>query len=247
MTDNVGMNDISRRLAVLAAAAALPAFAGADELTVVSRVTVNQGAPTTSTQYIGAQKIRSSDGQHDTIVDLPAGRFTVIDHKKKEYTEFTREDMTAAMQKLEQQMSGPMAGMFEKMMGGKVGEVTVKKGASRKVAGYDCTSYTYTLGENMKYDVCTTQALQLPDQLYYYDALKGPYSMMGPMGKRFEKLFDEMKKIKGFPVAMSSTVNMMAFKMQIDSEATDVRKGAIPASAFVVPAGYRKKDPPFRK
>jgi predicted nucleic-acid-binding Zn-ribbon protein len=247
MNDNAVMRNLSRRFALLAFAAALPAFAGADELTVVSRVTVNQGAPTTSTQYIGAQKIRSSDGEHDTIVDVAAGRFTVINHRKKEYTEFTREDMAAAMQKFEQQMSGPMAGMFEKMMGGKVGEVAVKKGASRKVAGYDCTDYTYTLGENMKYEVCSTQALQLPDQLYYYDALKGPYSMMGPMGKRFEKLFDEMKKIKGFPIAMSSTVNMMAFKMQINSEATEVKKGAIPASAFVVPAGYTKKDMPFKR
>lgn len=236
-----------RRIAVLAVAVVLPALAGADELTVVSRVTVNGKAPSTSTQYIGTQKIRSSDGEHDTIMDVAGGRFTVIDHKKKEYFEFTREEMAAAMQKLEQQMSGPMAGMLDKMMGGKAGPVTVQKGAGRKVAGYDCTDYTYTLGENMKYEVCTTQAVQLPDQLYYYDALKGPYAMMGPMGKRFEQVFDEMKKVKGFPIAMNSTVNLMAFKAQIQSEATEVKKGPIPASAFEVPAGYQKKDSPFKK
>ena len=28
--------------------------------------------------------------------------------------------------------------------------------------------------------------------------------MMGPMGKRFEKVFDEMRKVKGVPIAMSS-------------------------------------------
>ena len=241
------MRHLSRRIAVLACAAALPALAGADELTVVSKVTVNQGPPTTSTQYIGTEKIRSSDGEHDTIVDVAAGRFTVINHKKKEYTEFTREDMAAAMQKFEQQMSGPMGAMLEKMMGGKVGEVTVVKGVSRRVAGYDCTNYAFTLGENMKYEMCSTQALQLPDQLYYYDALKGPYSMMGPMGKRFEKLFDAMKKIKGFPIAMNSSVNLMGFKMNLASEATEVRKGAVPASAFALPSGYAKKAPPFKK
>ena len=238
---------MSRRIAILAVAVAVPALAGGDELTVVSRVTVNGKAPTTSTQYIGAHKIRSSDGEHDTIVDLAAGRFTVIDHQKKEYFQFTRDEMAASMQKLEQQMSGPMAGMFEKMMGGKAGEVTVVKGAARKVAGYDCTNYTYTLGENMKYDVCTTQGVQLPDELYYYDALKGPYAMMGPMGKRFEKLFDAMKKTKGFPVAMNSTVNIMTMKMQIQSEATEIKKGAIPASAFEVPAGYKLKPSPFKR
>ena len=70
--------------------------------------------------------------------------------------------------------------------------------------------------------------------------------MMGPMGKRFEKVFDAMRKVKGFPIAMSSTVNMMGMNMQFASEATEVRKGAIPASAFQLPAGYKKKDSPFK-
>ena len=239
------MSHLPRSIVALAWAAALPALAGAQDITVVSKVTVNQGPPSTSTQYISAGRIRSSDGEHDTIVDVAAGRFTVIDHKKKEYYEFTRDEMLASMQKFEQQMSGPMGAMMEKMMGGKAGEVTVQKGASRKVAGYDCTSYTFSLGENMRYEMCDTQALQLPDQ--YYDALKGPYAMMGPMGKRFEKLFEEMKKIKGFPVAMTSTVNMMGLKMNVASEATEVKRGPIPAAAFQLPAGYTKKATPFKK
>ena len=239
------MSHLSRSIAALACAAALPALAGAEDITIVSKATVNKGAPSTSTQYIAADRIRTSDGEHDTIVEVAAGRFTVINHKKKEYYEFTRDEMLASMQKFEQQMSGPAGAMFEKMMGGKVGEATVQKGASRKVAGYDCTSYTFSLGESMQYEMCATQALQLPPQ--YYDALQGPYSMMGPMAKRFGKIFDEMKKIKGFPVAMSSTVNLMAFKMQLASEAMEVRKGAIPAAAFQLPPGYKKKDTPFKK
>ena len=239
------MSHLSRSIAALACAAALPALAGAEDITVVSKTTVNQGAPTTSTQYIGADRIRTSDGENDTIVEVGPGRFTVVNHKKKEYYEFTRDEMLASMQKFEQQMSGPMGAMFEKMMGGKVGEVTVQKGASRKVAGYDCTSYTFSLGENMRYEMCATQSLQLPAQ--YYDALKGPYAMMGPMARRFDKLFEEMKKIKGFPVAMTSTVNVMGLKMDLVSEATEVRKGAIPATAFQVPTGYKKKETPFRK
>jgi hypothetical protein len=239
------MSHLSRSIAALACAAALSALAGAEDITVVSKTIVNQGAPTTSTQYIAVDRVRTSDGQHDTIMEVAAGRFTVIDHKKKEYYEFTREEMLASMQKLEQQMSGPMGAMMDKMMGGKGGEATVEKGGSRKVAGYDCTIYTVSLGENLKYEMCATQALQLPAQ--YYDALKGPSSMLGPMAKRFDKVFDEMKKIKGFPIAMTSTVNMMGSKVNHVSEATEVRKGAIPATAFEIPAGYKKKDTPFKK
>ena len=238
------MSHLSRSIAALACAAALPAIAGAEDITVVSKTTTNQGAPSTSTQYIAADRMRTSDGVHDTIMEVAAGRFTMIDHKKKEYYEFTRDEMLASMQKLEQQMSGPMGAMMEKMMGGKAGEATVEKGASRKVAGYDCTIYTVSLGENLKYEMCATQALQLPVQ--YYDALKGPSSMMGPMARHFDKVFDEMKKIKGFPIAMTSTVNMMGTKVNHVSEATEIRKGAIPATAFAIPAGYTKKDAPFK-
>lgn len=91
------MSHLSRSIAALACAAALPALAGAEGITVVSKATVNQGAPSTSTQYIAADRIRTSDGEHDTIVEVGAGRFTVINHKKKEYYEFTRDEMLASM------------------------------------------------------------------------------------------------------------------------------------------------------
>jgi hypothetical protein len=239
------MSQMCRRAAVLACISALPALAGAEEMTVVSKVTLNQGAPTTSTQYVGEKMIRTTDGENDTIVDVANGRYTVINHKKKEYYEFTRDEMMASMQQLEQQMAGPMGAMMEKMMGGRVGEVSVVKGAARKVAGYDCTAYTVSMGENMRYELCATTALSLPP--VYYDALKGPYAMMGPMSRRFVKVFEEMKKIKGFPVAMTTAVSVGPMKIRADQEATEIKRGAIPASAFQVPAGYKKKDSPFKK
>ena len=234
-----------RSIAALACAAALPALAGAEDITVVAKTTMNQGAPKTSTQYIGADRIRSSDGESDTIMDVGAGRFTVINHNKKEYYQFTRDEMLASMQQLEQQMSGPMGAMMEKMMGGKVGEVTVQKGPARKIAGYDCTTHIFSLGDNMRYEMCATQALQLSPA--YYDALKGPYGLMGPLARRFDRIFEEMKKVKGFPVAMTSSVNLIGLKMNVSTEATEVRKGAIPDSAFQLPAGYKKKETPFKK
>lgn len=233
------MSHLSRAAAVLALAS-LPSLAAAFEMTVVSRTAVGGGAPTTSTQYIGTERIRTADGENDVIVEVGTGRLTVINHKKKEYYEITREQLLAGMQAFEQQMSGPAGAMIEKMMGGKVGEVSVQKGAARKVAGYDCTSYTFAMGENMRYETCMTQAVQLPSA--YYDALRGPYAMMGPMGRRFQKVFDEMQKVKGFPVAMNSTVSLMGKNVSVSSEATEVRRGAIPATAFQVPAGYKKKE-----
>jgi hypothetical protein len=39
----------------------------------------------------------------------------------------------------------------------------------------------------------------------------------------------------------------MGTNMSFVSEATEIRKGAIPATAFAIPAGYQKKDAPFKK
>ena len=41
--------------------------------------------------------MRTTDGENDTIVDVGTGRYVMINHKKKEYYEFTREEMLAAM------------------------------------------------------------------------------------------------------------------------------------------------------
>ena len=236
-----------RTAVVVLAAAALagPGLAASEDLTVVSTVTLGKGAPLTSTQYISSGRIRTSNGESDTIFDAGSGRIVVINHKKKEYFEFTRDEMAAAMQGFEAQMqsAGPL---MEKMMGGPLGEVTVKKtGASRKVAGYDCDEYTVTLGESLRYDVCAARNLQPPP--HYFDALKSPYAVMGPVARRFEKTFDEMKKIKGFPIAMTSSIKVMMVRNDMKMEATEVRKGPIAASSFDIPAGYKKKPSPFKQ
>lgn len=238
----------SVRTAVLALSAAVAgnvAAAAAEDLTIVSNVTVGKGAPSTSRQYLSAGRIRTSNPETDTLFDASTGRVVIVNHKKKEYYEFTREEMAASLKRFEAQMqsAGPM---MEKMMGGPVGEVSVKKhGRSRKVAGYDCDEYTVAMGENLRYDVCAAPALQPPTQ--YYDALKSPFAAMGPVARRFEKVFDEMKKVKGFPVAMHSSVKVMMVRSELTSEATDIQKGPIPASTFEIPAGYKKKDSPFKQ
>jgi hypothetical protein len=238
-------NSVGVAVLALGVAVAVPAFAAAEDLTIVSTVSAGKGAPSTSTQYLSSGRIRTSNSETDTLFDAGTGRVAVVNHKKKEYYEFTREEMAASLQQFEAQMqqAGPM---MEKMMGGAMGEVTVKKlGTTRKIAGYDCDDYSVAMGENLRYDVCAAPGLVPPTQ--YYDALKSPFAAMGPMARRFEKIFDEMKKIKGFPIAMNHSVKVMMVKSELKTEATEIKKGPIPASVFEVPAGYKKKDSPFRK
>jgi len=63
--------------------------------------------------------------------------------------------------------------------------------------------------------------------------------------KSMAQMIEEMRKIKGFTLADQTTFSMMGRTMTTASEATEVKKGAIPDSAFEVPAGYKKVDSPF--
>ena len=70
---------------------------------------------------------------------------------------------------------------------------------------------------------------------------------MGPMGMNMEKMQEQFKKMKGFPLASTTTVNVMGRKSVTSSEVTDIKRGPIPASAWDVPAGYAKVDNPMTK
>ena len=190
-----------------------------------------------------ASAARHSNGDNDSIMDLKAGRMTLIDHKKKEYSEFTLEEMAAFMNDMEKQMQGNP--IMEKLMGGALGEVSVKKGATpRKIAGYTCDEYIMSMGENMTWEMWTTPDVQPPMQ--YFDAYKAQFSSMGPMAKRMEKMVDEMRKLKGFPLATTMHMKMMMASVDTTTEATEVKKGPVAASVFEVPKDYKKKDAPFK-
>ncbi|HEY8152303.1 MAG TPA: hypothetical protein VIK51_25590, partial [Vicinamibacteria bacterium] len=58
-------------------------------------------------------------------------------------------------------------------------------------------------------------------------------------------LYDEMKKIRGLPLATALDYRMRVTRRQVSTEATEVRKGPIPESTFVAPADYMKIESPF--
>jgi len=99
------------------------------------------------------------------------------------------------------------------------------------------------MGDFMKYDVWVAPDLSRPTQ--YFDARKAVYATMGPMARRYDRIFEEMKKIKGFPLASASDSRMRVGRRQVTIEATDVRTGTITDSVFVVPSDYKKVESPF--
>jgi hypothetical protein len=253
-------------LASIVLSTALSAIA--DDLTIVSKATHDGGSPETRTSYISSDHVRMSqpDG-HEAIFDLKGGQMIVMDGKKKTYYVVTRKDMDAQAAMIQEQMNSPemkkaqeqmknlppddrkkmesaMAGMFA---------VDVKKtGTSRTIAGYKCENWNVTIGQVSKSEQCLTNELKFPVQAWdlyrsYADSMKSIMAAFGPMARSMTTMQEQLKKLKGFPLANTTTTSVMGHRSVSSSEVTSIKQGAIPASAWEIPAGYEKVDNPMTK
>jgi hypothetical protein len=141
-------------------------------------------------------------------------------------------------------MESSMAGMFA---------VDVKKsGTSRTIAGYKCENWNVKVGQFSDSEQCFTNELKFPVQVWeiyrrYTDSLKNMMSAFGPMAKNMATMQEQLKKLKGFPLANTTTTSVMGRGSVSTSEVTSIKKGSIPASAWEIPAGYAKVDNPMMK
>jgi hypothetical protein len=229
--------------------AALPL--AAEDLTIVFK----DGKGGTETQYYTATKMRNAGAKQDSIIDFASGAITMVDHQKKEYSTVTLDQMEAAMKQASAQMEAAMAKVppemrqkMEAMMGGAMGAITVTKGGTKKVAGYDTQQYTITMGQNMTRVVWNTTALQFPfDPAQFHRMSSFTSGLGGPMMKSATQLAEKMKEAGGFTLAETTSVKMMGQGSETSREAVEVKRGAISTDAFAIPAGYQKVDSPMLK
>jgi hypothetical protein len=226
--------------------------AGAEDLTIVSK----DGKGATQTQYFTATKMRHDMGERATMMDFASGTITNIDNVKKEYSQMTLAEMEAAMKQASAQMEQAMANVppamrekMEQMMGGAASSITVTKGGTKKVAGYDTQQYTISMGESMQREVWNTTALQFPFDPTQFRRMSTFSGSMagGPMMKNAAKLAEKMQEAQGFTLAESTHVKMMGRESTTSREAVEVKRTSIPADVFTVPASYKKVDSPMLK
>jgi hypothetical protein len=255
---------LNRSFAIAAVVSCAGALAAAQDLTIVSKVTRDGGAPETTTSYVSSGRIRMAHGDgREAIVDDKLGQMISIDHKKRTYSVMTQKDIDELMAKMQERMNSPEmrkareamkdlppeqrraienagAGMFE----------VEKVGTSRKIAGYTCENWTITMGRLSRSEECLTTELKFPVQMFdmykrYMESMRALMASMGAMGMDFNKMSEQFKKLKGYPLAVTTTVDIMSRKSVTSSEVVEVKRTPIPASAWELPAGYTKVDSPL--
>jgi hypothetical protein len=247
------------RTTILACCCAFASLSAAEELTIVTRFQEGGGPARTAATYVSADRLRAAQPDNqDLLAEFASGRLTMIDHGKKEYWVTTAAEIEAAMTKMHaqfQQMEEQMKTMppaLRQKMGGMMGglaaamEVT-KSGPARTVAGYACETWTVRLGDMMTQEQCLTTQVRYPAQAW--DAFKKVYAGMaaGPLSKGFSEMYERFKAMNGLPLATSSTVKVLGKTRTSSSEVTEIRKGAIPETAWALPAGYKKVDSPMAR
>ena len=205
----------------------------------------------TNTNYFsGSAMLRTSSDGNDSMIRFDQSKMVQIDHKKKTYSEMTFEQLQQMLDNASAEMNKAMgsnaqaAEMMKQMMGGMGGSVSVtKEGPGETIAGYATEKYLVKMPP-VEMQIWATPDLTIP--AVYYDVLK----MRMPRNPMFDmsKLYDEFKKIKGMTLKSITTVSMVMGPMNMKSTTTtvvtSVEKGAIPASKFDIPAGYKAQ--PFK-
>jgi hypothetical protein len=203
------------------------------------------GGTITSTEYYSKNAMRTnqSDG-NDTIIQFDSQMIIAIDNNKKTYSEMTFAQLEQSLSKLGEQLGAQMGSNPEelkgvlKMMGITDTSLSVTKvGPGETIAGY--ATDKYVIKGPVEMAIMAATDLKIPAA--YYDVLKMRMPSIPMLD--LKKMFDEMKKIEGFPLKMVQRMKVMNMEMESTKVVTSIEKGAIPESVFEIPEGYTRIEP----
>lgn len=228
------------KLAALSLALAAQALAGDLTITMTGSGKVGAGP---QTQFWSAKFMRHNNPAlgTDTLVDYEKGVSYTIDHKKKAIQKMSWDDLEVMAEGMANQFKNLPPAVLAMMPGASGGEVTVTEGGKETVAGRTCLKHTITMGK-MVMETSNDPTLKPPVPAVAYTRflrLRNLMQAAGPGVAGMRKVGEEMSKIQG--VALK-TRTVMPIVGEMTTEATEVREGPIPASAFALPEGYKMED-----
>jgi len=142
-------------------------------------------------------------------------------------------------------MPAAMKGMIESTLKSMTVKVSAN-GKNEKVGNWNTKGYTAvmtmsTMGMQMKMNMDIAASTDVP-----FDWKKISAEFMGNMmmasGQMSSKVINEMKKIEGYIVKMTMTMNMMGMNIKVRTNVLSITKKDAPAGTYTVPAGYKKVD-----
>ena len=199
--------------------------------------------------WLGENKARTDqEGAKTTSILLADKKILyMIDHNKMQYAEMPLDfdkmfEAAAAGQAGDDpekaEAMKKMPGFMKNMMGNMSAKVT-ETNETKKIGNWNCRKYLIEMNMGMG-GTMTSEAWATEDlKIDYTMAFTAANAMMASM-PGFEKIIQEMKKIKGVVVYQTSKVKMMGSEVASTSELVECGDKAAPAGTYDVPAGYKK-------
>ena len=167
----------------------------------------------------------------------------MIDHNKKQYAE-----MPLDFDKMFEQAGGDdpqakeamakMPGFMKNMMQGMSAKVT-ETGETKVINGWNCRKYLIEMNMGMagttNMESWATQDIKID----YTKIFTATNAMMAAM-PGFDKIIQEMKKVKGVVVYQTAKSKVMGTEVGSTTELVEAGDKAAPAGTYDLPAGYKK-------
>ena len=196
-----------------------------------------KGEESTSTTYLSSDAIyeKSSSGT-EFMIRFKEGSVLSINHKEKEYSEYTFADMNKALAAAgsASEEDREAQAMMKKMMGNMAKDAKLEKmGPGENIAGYSTQKYKMTMSPMV---ITIWAAPDLPLPAAYFDTMKlnAPQNPMMDLSA----MFDAFKEIEGVGMRTETVFSMMGMTVKSMDEVEKVEKGAFPDVA--IPQGYQK-------
>jgi hypothetical protein len=180
------------------------------------------------------------------IVRLDKNVMYLINHAEMKYNEIPfdgkHDILTAALsasdlQGEEQAQAQKMTKGFSQMM---QPEVSIEEtGETQKINNWKCKKYIMNMkmmGTTSTQEIWATEDIKIDYELFQSLSL----SLM-PKSPGFDKMIEEMKKIKGITVLSTGTTSVMGMNVKTSQELVEVSEKSAPTGTYEVPEGYKKE------
>lgn len=202
--------------------------------------------------WLAEGKARTDSQSDNTSVIFLADKklLYTLDHNKKQYSEMPLdfdkmfEEAAAVVEPKDaeeaeamKKMPGFMKNMMKNVMGSMSAKVT-ETGETKTIGNWKCRKYlidmTLMSGE-MRSEAWATEDLKID----YTWAFAMSNAMMASQ-PGFDKILQEMKKVKGVVVYQTATTKIMGAEVTSTTEVLECSDQSSPAGTYDIPAGYKK-------
>ena len=197
--------------------------------------------------WLAEDKVRTDTGEDTSIIILPKQNvMLMVNHGNMTYTEtpLNTKDIIGAMMQGQGEQSEEQKKameMVQQMAQGLMANIEAKvteTGETKKIRNWNCRRYIIEISMSMgksTSEAWATEDVKIDPRLYWMSA-----NAMMAAQQGFEKVMQEMHKIKGMVVYQETKSQVMGAEVKMVEEVVEISNKAAPAGIFDVSAGYKK-------